>query len=721
MHRHLPNHVIACLLALGVFTVVPGHAEEEGAGQSVLEEILVTAQKREESLLEVPISISVVSGAMLSEYNLDSMEEMESFVPNFAVKDTPANNEIYIRGIGSPSGALSLEQSVGIFIDGVYGGRARYFMAPFLDINNIEVLRGPQGAVVGKNTSSGAVVITTNQPTEERELTLSGEYESEYDSYTVTGIASGPLSDRFAGRFAFRYEDIGGYVYNANLDRDEPDKENTVVRGIGRWQVSETVDVTGKIEYADFSMVGFPFEQVDIGGVPVYVRMTDGVIGPDTDDTETTNFTLTVNAAVGENTLTSITGYGDVDSRYLVDGDFSVLPFLHFPFEENYKQFSQEIRLVSPVSDTFDYIVGASYLHHDLDVFRQLNFAFLNTVHNSWYEQDSDTISVYGQGSWHFTPQWDATLSLRYTYEDKSADLIREQTGLPLFLDTPISASRTESLLDPTLTVQYQPSDGAMFFARYARGSKGGGFAGASRTVTEDTFEMEPETATSYELGTKLSGLGQRLSFSAVAFFTKYEDLQVSVFNGAGFDFGNAAEAETKGVEFDLSWLITTDLRFDGSLAWLDANYTSFPGASCVAPRHVIPNCVEDIAGAPLHHAPDWSGTAMLDYQTDFLSSLTFRANLAVTFEDDSYTHLTLLPDSKQEAYTKINLRLALGARDGLWEVALVGKNLTDERTRSQAFETPFSAPPGAIPDHTSTTILLDRPRTIAVQGTLRF
>jgi iron complex outermembrane receptor protein len=714
------THSISLALA---FSAIPAisQAQEPQANEGVLEEVIVTAQKREQNLLDVPISIGVVSGEKIGDYNIEGMAELQAYVPNFAVKDTPANNEIYIRGIGSPSGALSLEQSVGLFIDGVYGGRARMFMAPFMDIERVEVLRGPQGAVVGKNTSAGAIRIMTARPSDEKELSISGEYEFEYDSYTLTGLASGPLSDDFKGRLAFRYEDQGGYVYNSLLERDEPEKKNLVIRGTGVWQASDAVEVIGKIEYTDFDLTGFPFGQVPLGGSPDYTRQTDGLIGDDSDETETFTVTLTVNAELGENTLTSITAYGDIATLYLVDGDFSALPFLHFPFQEDYQQFSQEFRIVSPTGGKFNYIAGVSYIHNELDVFRQLNFAFLSTVHNSWYEQESDTLSVYGEGSWQLTSKLDATVSLRYTYEDKGADLRREQTGLPLFLDYPISADRTENLFDPTVTLQYQATEDTMLFVRYARGSKGGGFAGASRTVTEDTFEMEEETATSYEAGAKLWAYDHRMTFSAVGFFTTYDDLQVSAFNGTGFDFGNAGEAETKGVELDFSWLINPEWRFDGSLGWLDAEYTSFPGAGCVAPKHIIPGCVEDIAGSPLHHAPEWSGLTSLDYHANFSDSLEFRGNVALVFEDDSYTHLSLMPESLQESYTKLDMRLAIGAQSGRWELALIGKNLTNEKTISQAFETPFSAAPGAIPDHNSATLLLDRPRTIALRGTLRF
>ena len=274
--------IASALLAMGA-----GSAFELSA--AVLEEVIVTAQKREESIQDVPISISVVSGKAMDNFNVSAAEELEAYIPNFAVKDTPANNEIYVRGLGSPSGSLSLEQSVGLFVDGVYGGRARMFMAPFMDIERIEVLRGPQGAVVGKNTSAGAISIITAKPTEEAEFRISADYEFEYDSTTLQAIASGPLTDNFLGRLTVKAEDIGGYVKNTMLNRDEADRENLVVRATGVWLASADTTVTGKVEVADFDAEVFPIPRstsVKPPTRPSTSDQTDGIVINDSDETK---------------------------------------------------------------------------------------------------------------------------------------------------------------------------------------------------------------------------------------------------------------------------------------------------------------------------------------------------------------------------------------------------------------------------------------------------
>ncbi|MFV0276732.1 MAG: TonB-dependent receptor, partial [Parahaliea sp.] len=611
-----------------------------------------------------------------------------------------------------------------------YGGRARMFMAPFMDIERIEVLRGPQGAVVGKNTSAGAISIITKKPGSEHEFQLSADYETEYESTTFQAIASGPLSDNFLARLTVKTEDIGGYVHNTMLNRDEPDKENLVIRATGVWLASDKTTVTGKAEFANFDAEGFPYSRIAMGSEAdsaKYERQTDGVVINDSDETQTLTTSVTVTTTLGDHDLTSITAYSEVDADYQLDGDFGPLPFLGFPFSEDYTQYSQEFRFNSPLGEKFDYIVGALYVRHDLDVFRQTNFfALFGTIHNSWYTQKSDTTSLYGQGTWHITPDFDATLSLRYTYESKDAQLRRAQILDPeqpisLGLTDPFDEKRSENLLDPTLTLNYQLSDTTMVFLRFAQGSKGGGFVGASREATVDTFELEEETATSYEAGTRIKTADGSVFIGLTAFYTEYEDLQVSSFNGITTDYGNAGEAETQGAELEVSWQLSSSLRFDGSMAYLDAKYTSYPGAPCVRPRHAIPGCIEDIAGAPLHNAPEWSASASLNYSVQITGGLLFDGTLGVTYEDDSYTHSTLMPESLQKSFAKVDLRLALAADNDRWEIAFVGKNLTDEQTISQGFETPFSAPAGAIPDYDSATVYLDVPRTYTIQGKLRF
>lgn len=270
--------------------------------------------------------------------------------------------------------------------------------------------------------------------------------------------------------------------------------------------------------------------------------------------------------------------------------------------------------------------------------------------------------------------------------------------------------------MDASVKLQWQVNDRTMLYLSYAEGSKGGGFAGASGSVLAENFEFGPESSTSYEVGAKLDVFGGRGFVGLAAFTTTYEDLQTASFNGVAFDFANAAEADTRGVEVESSLTLNDEWQLNASLAYLDAEYEKYVNGACIAPNHVIPGCVEDLDGTDLPNAPKWSGRLDVQYLRP-VADLVFTADLGVSFRDDYFVHPSLFDEVHQDAYAKLDLRLELASEARGWSVALLGKNLTDEETFSQGFETPGSAPPGAIPDHTTATQLMDIGRTVAVQA----
>jgi iron complex outermembrane receptor protein len=689
-----------------------------------LDTVEVTSLMREQGLQDVPISVQVVDGETLERFNVQTFDELDTSIPNLEINDTPGNNEIYVRGIGTQSGNLAFEQSVSMFVDGVYGGRARLFQVPFLDVERIEVLRGPQGALVGKNTSAGAIKIVSNQPTDQFEASVTGEYEFEFDTTTLTAVLSGPVSERLKARLAVKSSQDDGYTYNQTKGRMEPSNDLNAARFWAVYDASDNVTVSAKLDYAKAELSGTPFETGAIGAEADYVKESDDVLIPEHDDTE--SFVGQVNADIrlGEFMLQSITAYGDLDSENFVDADFTGVPMLAATFYDGYSQFSQELRLLSPSGQAFEYILGAMYLDQDVDIRRQsfFNFGPFSGNDERVFAQSSEVFSVYGQGTWNVTDTVRLIGSVRYTSEDKSATLDRSSVGVvpPSSFLTSLSGDRSEDQLDPAVTLQWDATDNVMLYATYAKGSKGGGFAGASSNAVASNFEFEPEEAETIELGAKTTLLDGRATFNAAFFSTDYTDLQVSQFNGVSFDFGNAASAKTEGMELEGALQIAEGVSLAGSLAYLDASYDSYPNGPCVAPDNVIPGCVGDISGARLQNAPEWSGNLNLDIERDLTSTLVWRGNVGVSYRSDYFTNATLFDDARQDAFAKVDLRLAIGNPDRNWEVALVGKNLTDEKTISQAFETPFSAPPGSTPDYTTVTKLADRPRTVAIQVTLR-
>ena len=716
----------ASVLAACGIQALPGvaSAQTAPAGDGLqVQEIVVTARKREERLQDVPISANVTTGAALEKQDVKSLSELNSYVPNLFIQKTPANEAIYIRGIGSPAGNLAFEQSVGLFVDGVYAGRARQFAAPFLDVERVEVLRGPQGALFGKNTSAGAVNIVSRGPssTFESISTLTATVAGQ-SGWEATQILSGPLTDTVSGRVALKISENEGWLKNTVNLRDEPRAYNLVGRAVLEWRPNDQLNVRLKLDGARQELTGQPMTTVAPGGSLKFERETTlGV--PDYDNTNSFNtvLTATYDFASGH-TLTSITGYSQFDYSKVIDSDFTSRSLLTSSFIEAFEQTSQELRLASPTDGRFTYIVGAYYHDNttDIDQSTGITFGPFNGSQNRDFSQSNKTVSLYAQGVYAVTDKLRATVGLRQTWDDKSADQTRDKTGVlpPTWLATSLTGSRDEQAFDPSAQLQYSFSGDAMVYVSYARGSKAGGFVAAQSTTTPTQFQFDGESARSVEVGTKLMLLDRRVRLNAAIFETEYSDLQVSVFNAQSNSFitGNAASATSRGVELELAARLTPSLDLSSAASWLDAKYDDFPGAGCIYPLPPTPagqTCTQNIGGTRIPRAPEWTFTGALNLNHPISGDLRLVGSLSATYRSEAFLEDSLSPASLQKAYTKIDARIGLADAEDRWEVAVVGKNLTDELTASHAFGTPFIAG--------SETFVVDLPRVIALQARLRY
>jgi iron complex outermembrane receptor protein len=728
----LKRLIYASLILVAAIMTVPAMSQTPPDGSTselMLEEIIVTAQKREQSLTDVPLSVAVVTGETLQNFKVYTFDELDRWVPNFWVNDSPGNNTVYIRGIGTTPGNLAFEQSVTLFVDGVYAGRARQFMSPFLDIERVEVLRGPQGALFGTNTSAGAVSVTTARPTEEFMGRASLGYEFEYESYEVTGYVSGPMSDNVQGRLALRYEDIGGFLTNTVTGAEEPESENFVIRGSLAWQPGDNWDIVGKIESSSFDTEGSAFQRLR---PPEEIfdqeKETAGFGQIDDDKNDAFNATLTANYFWGENTLTSITAYSEYDFTKHIHADQGPTDTWFTTFAEDFSQFSQELRLISPAGETLEYIVGLYYHTNDVDpLFAGSQVIFPTTVgplagvHEVYFYQDTDLFSAFGALTWNINDQWRVTGELRYTNEDKSARQDRAiVSGIlpPTWGDQTITDSRSDSSTDPGFKIQWYATESTMLYATFAQGSKSGGWQGNSRDLTADNWQIDGESSENFEVGLKSTFLGGSAWLSLTLYNTEYDDLQVSVWTGTTFATANAAKATSKGFELDGAWQFAPAWSLQGGLAYLDATYDDFPGAPC---RIDEPDCDpadNNLAGVSLGWAPEWSGNIALNLDQDMKSDLRLVGTLALLYRDDVW--LTPTGDAGpantlQPSTTWLDARIGIGSQDGRWTVALVGKNLTDEVTIAQSFVFPF---PVNIPDAGSINqVLMERPRTYGIEA----
>ena len=776
-----------------------------------LEEVLVTAQKRVQSLKDVPISVNAIGGEKLEKDGITSIERMADYIPSFNMTQTGIGTNISIRGITSGVNQ-GFEQSAAQFVDGVHFGRAQLARAPFLDIERVEVLRGPQSILFGKNSTAGAISITTAKPTDEFEGKITALYEPEYGEEDLRFVVSGPLTDTLSARVALLDRTTDGYFENTTLGRDESHDEERVIRGTLAWKPTDNWDITLKLEDGSFDSDGRnievvrPVERSVEGAVTVpyanvLAALTGGTYVLDTQQdykrqsngdysyNDTENATLTIETDIGNHTFTSVTGYNAYNYEELCDCDFVGLPIFNVSSEEDYEQVSQELRIASPTDGTISYIGGLFFQSSDLkfdDVIGvpsdsllgiAVNPAIRGASSNRNFDQESDLAAIFAQVTWNISDSWHLTLGGRYTEEDKEASR-RQFHVSPAGTDLPVGApadaynglfglfniepydtiygDRSESGFSPQVNLQYDLNSTDMIYASYTTGFKSGGFdvrANAhpnplvnnsinatpvdhdndpntpripQNTPITGTFEFEDEEVTNYELGGKFTLAGGAAEVNIALFRSEFSDMQTSQFDGGvSFNVTNAAEAIVQGLEIDGRWALTDTILVRGGAAYLDFEYDKFPNSQCyfgqtdnIAPFN---DNFCDASGERREFTPEYQGNLGIDHTFSFASGgLQLNSTLDLIFSDEYLTTPSLDPKLKQDAFMKVNARIALSDADNIWELALIGKNLTDENVVTYANGLPVAS---ILTDRTGTGYyaFYERPRTIALQGTFRF
>ena len=760
------KHSFAMLLAASALAGPAAAFAQDAPAESQggLDDIIVTAQKRAEGLSDVPISISAVSGKQVESYGQTNLEQISSSVPNLKITQTAIANRIAIRGIASGDNK-GFEQSVAMFVDGVYYGRDQLSRLPLVDMERVEVLRGPQPTLFGKNAIAGAVNITTRSPTDEFEGTVSGLYEFNHKELQLTGVLSGPLSDGIEARVVGYHRSMDGYFYNQKLKRNEPNVDEYYVRGKVEFDKGGPLAAELKLEYADFAMKGQPRDVFGAVGnynavfqgpffvstVPDYVREDNGY------ESRNKVFGATLNAdlEIGEHTLTSVTSLLDYKTREIVDVDFSGISFLDGTnLREDYRQFSQELRLTSPGGEAFNYIGGVYYQHAKLDVqdFTLFNPTFLglgapfnalgDTRNDRDYSQTSDLISAFAQGELSLTDQLRVTAGARFNHEKKSGRRSLAIVQGPLSTAPAavvaavfralnieahsIAGKLSEDSFNPMVNVQFDATDDLMLYASYARGTKAGGFDIRSNSLPTSTtvakpgaFEFQDESADNFEAGLKYKG--RDVAFNLSFYRTKYKDLQVNIFDGTlNFNVRNAAAARTQGIEADFRAALAEGLTISGAIAYLDFKFTNFTDGQCYYLQTPGPGGFCDYSGKRNALSPKWSGNLNVDYWTPVGSDLKLSFNVNADFSSSYIAAANLDPRTYQGSYAKLGARVALGQIDNRWEVALIGRNLTDQRILQTGSAMPLATTITGGAGNAYNGIV-DRPRTIAVQVTGRF
>lgn len=755
-------------------------------GETKLEEIVVTAQVREQSLQDVPISITAYSGDYIQEFGYGRLQDLSALVPNVSVTETATGDFISIRGINSGIN-IGFEQSVGTFIDGVYYGRDVQSRARFLDMERLEVLRGPQSTYFGNNTIGGALSLTTRKPGDVVEGYVKGYWGGADADYDLELALGGPVTETLALRGAAKFNGYEGFLKNqTHGGRKEPDEDSQAYRITGVWTPNDRFDATLKAESSTFEQVGVNKEATDcpppvmfdgqipsiscnlvLGGAftppfnmpdPTFEDLLDGnshrgedgvndagvtegvsTLG-DFVDLGMNNYALTMNYDIGEHTLTSITAYNEYSMDRATDIDQFPIAFIIVSDPTEFDQFSQELRLTSPTLGRIEYIAGLYYQSSELETNEVLavpvGFPYPGGIQQyTLFHQDTKSVSVFGSLTWNISDSLRTTFGGRFTQVDKDTD--RRQTWSRIatnpdpstappdftldgnilagtFSHPLLSESRTDSEFTPSVNVQYDLNDNAMLYASYAEGFKAGGYDQRALDGENFTRGFEPENVDSVELGAKTSWLDGKLDVNIAAFYSEYDNLQVSEYRGVGIQFfvRNAASAISKGVELEARWAATDRLTASLAFSYLDAYYDDWANGPCnifdlLDPPVGVESCSDpepgenpskDVSGNVLIYAPKRSGNIGLDYTYPFSNGLHLTTNLTLAYSseystrsdndprlyggrvNDNWDGLTRSDgDIKSKPYTKLDMRIGLGG--DRWEVALIGKNINDVKT----------------------------------------
>ena len=739
-----------------------------------LEEVIVTAQKREQSVMDVPISIGVMTGATIDEFDISDMTDLQSFMPSLTVQSTFGNYAVRIRGIGSGVTNLAFDSSVTVYNDGVYCGRSKCLESAFLDVERIEVARGPQGALFGKSTVAGAISMVSRKPTDEFEGYVRGNYEFETESYVGNAVVSGPITDTLRGRLAASYTETGGWVKNPYVSGDEPDGDSWIARGALSWDANDVTTFDLKIEGGDSNSDGRSNQLVsDLGLFPAINtdpnpeykandkrRVSTGIPGKeDFLDSEFGMATLTMNTEVWDHSFVGIANYWSYDQKWWLDVDGTPDPYLNSYLSDKYESSSIGLRALSPTGNTIEYIAGIwyqdsttetrQYASYSPEFFEGLGLppAIISPINNGMdrnFDRDSNVYSIYGQLTWNITDQLALITDLRYTDEEQDGKGWAYPIQLPdgyngVYAPPPPSyagfdaeyhfkENRSDDKVDPSVRLQYQVNDDIMVYAVYAEGSKPGGlkandpdlgdqllavqdpayyekYVGQHTVTPEDLiagvelqqgngiFDFEKEEATNYEIGGKMTFLDGAATITTAIFHMEFDNLQTSSYNGTAFIIGNAASADVDGFEVESTWQVTDNLRLQAMAAYIDASYSDYTQGQCPVGNGNIqkdPDCIDgqaDLKGEPLERSPEWEGNILAFWNSQLTSTLNLVANASVHYSEEYGVRVDYAPKGKQDAFYHYDARVGIAAANDKWEVALIGRNLSDEYTIQHAYE----------------------------------
>jgi iron complex outermembrane receptor protein len=722
-HLFLPQ-ILGLIAGLSVATSMAIAQTEDSStseGQSmILENIIVTAQRREQSLLDVPVAVSVVDAGVLEASFISNLEDLQRMVPSITISGSlsPTESSVRLRGVGTNVFSVTVEPSVSFVVDGVPLPRNDAGLVEFADIERVEVLKGPQGTLFGKNASAGVISYTTKGPSETFTGLVKLRGTADQD-FRFDGSVSDTLSNGVGYRFSGFYSETADYLKNVYTGTESSGNEAFGFRGKLRFDVSDKFSLQVSADYYDVesSCCSLPLRS---NAGPNILNLAVGVepglentgYSSDFNPVNTTSqhgVSVTAEWELENHNLVSVTSYRDWETGGdLNDTDFFASDGANAPVlggvglqQQAYQEaqtFSQEIRLSPLSSERFDYVVGAFYFKNDLGRFfdrnTQLCFApgpngcGFPVLLDSFFTLNVDTenYAVFGDGSYSLNDSLSLIGGIRVL-----RDILTFDTNTSAGFEGGDTLKDTDTI--GRLGLQYRLSDSLSSYLTFSKGYKSGAYD-ATIAINSDVLEggpVAPETSDAIEIG--IRGVFESLPelfFDLSAFQNTYNDFHVQSFDtsgAGGSKLQNAGETETKGIELAVSWAPSDEFSLSMNALYLDAKFTDFDGVGCYLGQTLAQGCtprpggntLQDVSGSTLPNAPELKLSVLPRYETQLSSGRTVFAQALVSYQSEVKYNINQDPRAFQKGYTLVDLSAGFKTKDDRYLVTIFAKNVFDK------------------------------------------
>jgi len=686
-------------MPLGAVQAADATTTADSSAEPVLKSVTVTATRREESLQKVPVAVTVLDGEQLGRENRTNIESIVQQIPtvNFRTGASNKDTSLFIRGVGTISTSPGVEPTVATVVDGVVYGRPGMATLDLLDLERIEVLRGPQGTLFGKNASAGVLNITTKAPTDETHGYVEQSYYQGNESRTRFGIGGTLIPGTLKGNLTTLVSSYDGNVDNKANGQEVNGYNRKGVRGKLEFTPNDDVKLTLSADYmnsgsdAPNGVVSSTSSTAFANALsPVNATSHNRDINSDyrthVDDINK-GLSAQLDWNLGDYTLTSITAWRGWNNDQWQDADRLSTVSTAFPGIEDkgtldYDQYSQEIRLASPKGEFMEYVGGLYYMHaKDKETYGRTLItptATNNGLAN--YSTTSDSYAIFGENTFNFSPSFRGIAGLRWTHDELKYDHDRvSSSAVAVNGINPSTSSSGDTNAEGwsgRLGFQYDLSDNVTSYVTYSRGYKGPAYNVFFNMQPRDTQALKPETSNTWEVGLKATSWNNRLTTNLAVFHSDYDNYQANFYDTVAGQVVtrliNAGTVSTEGVEGDWALQATRNLKLSGAFAYTHARIDQF---SC--PAGAAASC--DVNGKTLPFSPDWKSYVRADYDIPLDNGMDIELGTDYNWQSEVQYDISQNPDTKQGAYGIWNASVALADYNSGWRVSLEGKNLLDK------------------------------------------